>query len=162
MKWSSLSELSFQVRCHAESRPKSTTAREIGSLSLGDCLLALALGLVPVTVLELVKLAREGGSALARAIDAPCQSATHLLRIPRAVREQRSAASTARGLLDHRSYMASHQWAATRMWEGLIGPSTVHWLDLRGMSLEHPRSLIARECHLGDLTPREPHLARSW
>lgn len=25
--------------------------------------------------------------------------------------------------------MAGHQWAAARMWDGLIGPSTERWLD---------------------------------
>lgn len=47
------------------------------------------------------------------------------------------------------SYMASHQWATERLWEGLVGPSNERWLEgARALALA-PLAIVAE----GDLPP---------
>jgi len=42
------------------------------------------------------------------------------------------------------SHMASHQWAATRMWEGLIGPSPERWLEGARALAGAPLAIVAQ------------------
>ena len=45
--------------------------------------------------------------------------------------------------------MASHQWAAARMWEGLIGPSDARWLDGAKRLADAPIAITAESSVLG-------------
>lgn len=45
--------------------------------------------------------------------------------------------------------MASHQWAAARMWEGLIGPSDARWLDGAQRLAAAPIAITAESSVLG-------------
>jgi len=45
--------------------------------------------------------------------------------------------------------MASHQWAASRMWEGLIGPAPERWLEGARALVRAPLAIVAE----GDLPP---------
>ena len=45
--------------------------------------------------------------------------------------------------------MASHQWAAARMWEGLIGPSDARWLDGARRLAAAPIAITAESSVLG-------------
>jgi cytochrome c553 len=41
------------------------------------------------------------------------------------------------------SHMASHQWAATRLWEGLVGPSPERWLEGARAMAGAPLAIVA-------------------
>jgi cytochrome c553 len=45
--------------------------------------------------------------------------------------------------------MASHQWAAARMWEGLIGPSDDRWLEGARTMARSRTTIIAESGELG-------------
>jgi cytochrome c553 len=47
--------------------------------------------------------------------------------------------------------MLAHQWAAARMWEGLIGPAGDRWLDGAQALTEVPLTIVAEEPKIGDL-----------
>jgi hypothetical protein len=45
--------------------------------------------------------------------------------------------------------MASHQWAAARMWEGLVGPSDDRWMDGARLLAKVPLAITAESDRLG-------------
>jgi hypothetical protein len=45
--------------------------------------------------------------------------------------------------------MASHQWAATQLWEGLIGPSDDRWVDGARLLAKAPLNVTAESDRLG-------------
>ncbi|HWO25943.1 MAG TPA: hypothetical protein VNO30_44725 [Kofleriaceae bacterium] len=49
------------------------------------------------------------------------------------------------------SHMASHEWAAARLWEGLIGPSSDRWLEGARALAKAPLAIVAE----GDNLPPE-------
>ena len=58
------------------------------------------------------------------------------------------------------SHMAGHQWATSRMWEGLIGPSSDRWLEGARAMTKAPLAIVAEGDNLSPDTAVSGDVAR--